>query len=63
MRIEFLKSRTLALSGSIRAEDGDALIEAIVALGPDRPIVLSFDEVTGMDAGGIDALRIMVLPP
>jgi anti-anti-sigma regulatory factor len=28
-----------------------------MAGAPDRPIVLSFDEVTGMDAGGIDALR------
>ena len=57
MRIEFLKPRTLALSGFIGAENGDALIQAIVALGHDRPIALSFHDVTGIDAGGIDVLH------
>ena len=57
MKIEFRKPRTLALSGLIQAGDVDPLIRAISGLGPDRPIVLSFDEVTGIDAGGIQALR------
>jgi len=57
VRIEFLKSRTLALSGFIRAKDEDALIQAIVALGHDRPVALSFKDVTGIDAGGIDVLH------